>query len=64
MLVILDDSDRLVFSAPLAVLKADSAAEVPGALVALEAALGQGRHVAGWLGYELGYALEPRLGGG
>lgn len=64
MLVILDDSDRLVFSAPLAVIKAGSAAEVPGALVALEAALGQGRYVAGWLGYELGYALEPRLGGG
>jgi para-aminobenzoate synthetase/4-amino-4-deoxychorismate lyase len=63
MLVILDDSDHRVFSDPLAVIKADSAAEVPGALEALEAALGQERHVAGWLGYELGYALEPRLGG-
>jgi para-aminobenzoate synthetase/4-amino-4-deoxychorismate lyase len=63
MLVILDDSGRRVFSDPLAVIRADSAAEVPEALAALEAALGQGRHVAGWLGYELGYALEPRLGG-
>ena len=27
----------------------------------MTAALAQGRHVAGWLGYELGYALEPRL---
>jgi para-aminobenzoate synthetase/4-amino-4-deoxychorismate lyase len=63
MLVILDDSGRRVFSDPLAVIRADSAAEVPGALAALEAALDQGRHVAGWLGYELGHALEPRLGG-
>src|SRR5471032_250902 len=63
MLVILDDSGRRVFSDPLAVIRADGAAEVPGALAALEAALVQGRHVAGWLGYELGYALEPRLGG-
>jgi para-aminobenzoate synthetase / 4-amino-4-deoxychorismate lyase len=64
MLVILDDGARRVFSVPLAIIKADSAAEVPGALAAVDAALGQGRHVAGWLGYELGYALEPRLGGG
>ncbi|HMH65439.1 MAG TPA: chorismate-binding protein, partial [Rhizomicrobium sp.] len=61
MLVILDDGARRVFSAPLAVIRADSAAEVPGALAAVETALGRGRHVAGWLGYELGYALEPRL---
>ena len=63
MLVILDDGPRRVFSEPLAVIRADSAAEVPEALAALEAALGRGHHVAGWLGYELGYALEPRLGG-
>jgi para-aminobenzoate synthetase/4-amino-4-deoxychorismate lyase len=63
MLVILDDDPRRVFSAPLAVIRADNAAQVPGALAAVAAALGQGRHVAGWLAYELGYALEPRLGG-
>ncbi len=61
MLVILDDGPRRVFSAPLAVIGADSPAEVPGALAAVQAALGQGHHVAGWLGYELGYVLEPRL---
>jgi para-aminobenzoate synthetase/4-amino-4-deoxychorismate lyase len=61
MLVILDDGPRKVFSAPLRVIRADSLAQVPQALAALEEALGQGRHVAGWLGYELGYALEPRL---
>jgi para-aminobenzoate synthetase/4-amino-4-deoxychorismate lyase len=62
MLVILDDGPRRVFSAPLKVIRADSAAEVPGALAAMARALAQGRHLAGWLGYELGYALEPRLG--
>ena len=61
MLVILDDGPRRVFTRPLEVIKADSAAEVPPALAAVEAALAQGRHLAGWLGYELGYALEPRL---
>jgi para-aminobenzoate synthetase/4-amino-4-deoxychorismate lyase len=62
MLVILDDGPRRVFSAPLEVIRADAAAEVPAALLALAAALDRGHHVAGWLGYELGYALEPRLG--
>ena len=61
MLVILDDGPRRVFSAPLEVIRADSAGQVPGALAAVTAALARGRHVAGWLGYELGYALEPRL---
>ncbi len=61
MLVILDDGPRRVFSAPLAVLAADRADEVPAALAAVEQALAAGRHVAGWLGYELGYALEPKL---
>jgi para-aminobenzoate synthetase/4-amino-4-deoxychorismate lyase len=63
MLVILDDGPRRVFAAPLAVITADRAAELPAALTAVAAALAQGQHVAGWLGYELGYALEPRLGG-
>ena len=62
MLVILDDGPRRVFSAPLEVIRADTAGQVPGALAAVTAALARGRHVAGWLGYELGYALEPRLG--
>jgi para-aminobenzoate synthetase/4-amino-4-deoxychorismate lyase len=64
MLVILDDGPRRVFRAPLGLITAARAEEVPAALVAVEAALAQGRHVAGWLGYELGYALEPRLGEG
>ena len=52
---------RQVFRRPLDVIRADSPAEVPQALAAVEAALRQGNHIAGWLGYELGYALEPRL---
>jgi para-aminobenzoate synthetase / 4-amino-4-deoxychorismate lyase len=65
-LVILDDatagSGRLLrYRQPSAVIRADSASEAGPALVALEAALAAGKHVAGWLGYELGYALEPHL---
>jgi para-aminobenzoate synthetase/4-amino-4-deoxychorismate lyase len=52
---------RRAFQAPVAVIAADDAAQVPGALDAVARALAEGRHVAGWLGYELGYALEPRL---
>ena len=62
MRVILDfPGRRWAFQAPRQVISADEAAEVPQALAAIAQALAQGRHVAGWLGYELGYALEPRL---
>ena len=61
MLVILDDGPRRVFAAPSAIIRADAAGEVPEALARAAAALAQGHHVAGWLAYELGYALEPRL---
>jgi len=61
MLVILDDGPRRVFSAPLRLIRADHAAEVPFALAAVADALARGHHVAGWLGYELGYALEDRF---
>jgi para-aminobenzoate synthetase/4-amino-4-deoxychorismate lyase len=63
MLVILDDGPRRVFSAPSRVILADRAGQVPDALASVEEALRQGRHVAGWLGYELGYVLEPGLAG-
>jgi para-aminobenzoate synthetase/4-amino-4-deoxychorismate lyase len=61
MLVILDDGPRRVFQDPLRVLAADVPSQVPGVLDAVEQALAQGHFVAGWLGYELGYALEQRL---
>jgi para-aminobenzoate synthetase/4-amino-4-deoxychorismate lyase len=53
----------LRFGTPRAVIRACQAADVPGALEALEAALAEGWHVAGWFAYELGYVLEPRLRG-
>ena len=63
MRVILDfPAGRQAFQAPRAVITADGAAEVPVALEAVCEALAAGRHVAGWLAYELGYVLEPRLG--
>ncbi len=62
MLVLLDDaSGRQVFAAPRQIIRADRAAEVPAALAALEGALAAGQYVAGWLGYELGTVLEPKL---
>jgi para-aminobenzoate synthetase/4-amino-4-deoxychorismate lyase len=66
--VILDDATPgaehlLRFGKPLAVIQADVAQDVPAALKLIEAALGQGRHVAGWFGYELGAVLEPHLAG-
>ena len=61
MLVILDGAQRRVFRRPLRHISADIAAEVPAALEALARALDEGFFVAGWLGYELGFALEPRL---
>ena len=64
MLVLLDDGPRRqVFAAPRHVISADRAAEVPDALARLQSALAAGRHVAGWLGYELGTVLEPKLAG-
>ena len=62
MRVILDfPGDRQAFQAPRAVIVANGAAAVPAALAAVSEALAAGHHVAGWLAYELGYALEPRL---
>jgi len=51
----------LAFHNPLFVIRADRPEEVGGALAAIEQALGQGNHVAGYASYELGYLVEPRL---
>jgi para-aminobenzoate synthetase/4-amino-4-deoxychorismate lyase len=59
--VILDGAEQRVFAAPLRHISADIAADVPAALAAIQQALGDGHYVAGWLGYALGYALEPKL---
>ena len=45
------------------VLVAASGSDLPGVLQALDAARAKGFWVAGWLSYEGGYALEPKLAG-
>ncbi len=63
-IVILDDARTVGlrrYRAPRAIVSASTLDAVPAALEAIEAALRQGRHAAGYFAYELGYALEPRL---
>jgi para-aminobenzoate synthetase/4-amino-4-deoxychorismate lyase len=58
-LVILEGG--LCFRSPVSVIRADGPEQVPQALAVLADALAQGRHLAGYFAYELGYVLEPRL---
>ncbi len=51
------------FARPRALVRAEAPAEVPAALEALDRALAEGRWIAGYASYELGYAFEPRLAG-
>lgn len=51
-----------IFEAPVACIRAHAAAEVADALRQLQGRIDAGFHVAGYFSYELGYALEPRLG--
>lgn len=53
--------ERRVFERPRGFIIATTIAEVPAALAAIDRARADGLHVAGWLSYELGYALEARL---
>lgn len=50
-----------LFAAPRRLIRADDAAQVPGALAAMAAAQAEGAWLAGYLSYELGYALDARL---
>lgn len=52
-----------LFAAPQSVIRADTAQGVAPALAAMQAAVGRGCWLAGYLSYELGYALIPRLAG-
>jgi len=64
--VLLDDAtpgrERAVwFSRPVGVISVMDASGVADALRQIEQALAAGRHLAGWMSYELGYAFEARL---
>ena len=64
--VVLEDGpggQPVLFAGALRVLVAQTGAEVPGLLAALDAARVDGFWVAGWLSYEAGYAMEPKLVG-
>ena len=50
-----------LFDSAEALIVARTADEVAPALAALDAARAQGKWVAGYIGYEAGYALEPKL---
>jgi para-aminobenzoate synthetase / 4-amino-4-deoxychorismate lyase len=51
----------LLFTDPVEIVSAETPEEVPAALARLEAAIASGLHAAGFLAYELGYVLEPKL---
>ena len=65
--VLLDDArtagaaDALLFERPRAVFVARRPGEVEGALAAAEAARAEGGELAGYIAYEAGLALEPKL---
>jgi para-aminobenzoate synthetase/4-amino-4-deoxychorismate lyase len=50
-----------LYRAPTAMIRADRIEEVLPALHALQQAVRSGRHAAGYLAYEAGYALDPAL---
>ena len=63
--VLLDDARPdgvcTLYREPETILTANAPDEVRGCLAQLRAAIGRGRQVAGWLAYEAGHALEPKL---
>lgn len=64
--VLLDSSsgvgpESLLFSEPQDIIVANNADEVGDALARLQAGLDAGLYAAGFLAYELGYVLEPKL---
>ena len=64
--VLLDDArpggaPPRLYRDPVRILRADAPGELPPLLGALRAAQGQGLHAAGYLSYEAGLLLEPKL---
>lgn len=52
-----------LYARPAEIVEARRPEAVAPALARLRAARAEGRHAAGWIGYEAGAALEPKLGG-
>lgn len=50
-----------LFREPIAIIRADNPDDLSAAFAAIDAARARGEYVAGYLSYELGLALEPRL---
>ena len=63
--VLLDDASdggtARLYQSPLRVIEAHAASEVRPALAAVRQGCGEGLHAAGFLSYEAGAAIEPRL---
>jgi len=55
------DAASLLFTDPVSTISAWEPEDVPEALGRLEGAVADGLHAAGFLAYELGYVLEPKL---
>ncbi len=51
----------LLFERPETIIRCDDPAGIDAALAAIQQGLDDGLHAAGWLSYEVGHALEPRL---
>ncbi|ATQ67164.1 MULTISPECIES: aminodeoxychorismate synthase component I [Methylosinus] len=58
------EGGALLFDAPEEIIVAHEADEVAEAFARMEAASGRGLYLAGYAGYELGYALERKFLGG
>ncbi len=61
LLDLLKQRSALLFQAPDEVITCSRLEEVQGCLERLEAAQADGRHAAGYLAYELGFAFEEKL---
>lgn len=57
----LNGRPALLFRDPVSIVRCDRPADVAAAFADIEAGLTRGLHAAGFLAYELGHALEPRL---
>ena len=55
------NTPAILLKHPVAVIRADHAADIPAAFDRLQQAVDDGYVLGGFFSYELGYALEPRL---